>query len=226
MSALTGLARPLLGTSAERADPCHPEPQGLLRRSPLVTFLVLSCLLSWWPGALQAAGIHMPGPPVTGVGPFLAAVIVLGLTQGRLAVGRLLRSMIRARVPARAYLAALGLPLLVSGTAILVTLALGAARPQDADIALWTSIPILLLVVLLVPGIGVLIAMVFHATNNAVGGGYASQLFDGRDQAVLGLLTAAGWWLVAGAVLIRTRRQQRGTPAFTQDRSAPLEERS
>jgi hypothetical protein len=46
----------------------------------------------------------------------------------------------------------------------------------------------------------VLIAMVLHATNNAVGGNYASQLFDGGDSFRLGLLSAAGWWLAAALV--------------------------
>ena len=48
----------------------------------------------------------------------------------------------------------------------------------------------------------VLIAMVLHATNNAVGGSYASQLFHGADSLRLGLLTAAGWWLLAAAVMV------------------------
>ncbi|WP_196767961.1 hypothetical protein, partial [Streptobacillus moniliformis] len=52
----------------------------------------------------------------------------------------------------------------------------------------------------------VLIAMLFHATNNAIGGGYASALFHGADQVTLGLATAAGWWLIAGVILIRSWR--------------------
>jgi len=293
MPALTGHTAGHLETSTDKASADRLGPVGgLIGRSPLVGFLVLSCLLSWWPGALQVAQLHVPGPPVTGVGPFLAAVIVLGVTQGRAGVGRLLRSMVRWRIPGRAYLAGFGLPPLVCGAAILGTLALGAAPPDGADLALWTNIPILLLIMLLIPGIGgaweepgwrgfalggleqrfgvlagplvlgvfwvfwhgplfwtgdilwpdvlvvaasivvaavfhsgrdsVLIAMVFHATNNAVGGGYASQLFHGSDRTTLGLLTAAGWWLVAGAVLMRSRR--RGGPATSHHRISPLEE--
>jgi membrane protease YdiL (CAAX protease family) len=265
-------------TSTEQASRPGPVRQ-LIRRAPLSSFLVLSCLLSWWPGALQVAGVPMPGPAITGVGPFLAALIVLGGTQGRAGIRGLLSSMVQWRVPRRAYLAGIGLPLLVSGSAILATLALGAARPDKADLALWPTIPILMLLMLLIPGIGgaweepgwrgfalrrlenrfgtaagplvlggfwvcwhaplfwtgdilwtdvpvivaasivtatvfhagrdsVLIAMVLHATNNAVGGTYASQLFHGSDQTTLGLLTAAGWWLIAGGILIRTRRQR------------------
>jgi membrane protease YdiL (CAAX protease family) len=242
-----------------------------------MSFLVLSCLLSWIPAALQAARLAVPGPPITGVGPFLAAVIVLGATQGRAGIGRLLRSMVQWRAPARAYLAALGLPLLVSGSAIALNLAFGAARPSGADLALWVDVPIVLLLLLLIPGTGgaweepgwrgfalgrleerfgartgplvlggfwvfwhaplfwtgdilwpdvltivaasvvmgavfhagrdsVLIAMLCHSMNNAVGGSYASQLFHGHDQITLGVITAAGWWLIAGGILIRARR--------------------
>ena len=48
----------------------------------------------------------------------------------------------------------------------------------------------------------VLIAMLLHATNNAVGGGYASQLFHGADSIRLGLLTAGVWWVLAIVVMV------------------------
>jgi membrane protease YdiL (CAAX protease family) len=276
--------------SAQESAVNRPGPlRDLIRRAPLLSFLILSCLLSWWPAALQAAGVGLPGPPITGVGPFLAAVLVLGLTQGRSGIGRLLRSMVQWRIPARAYLAGFALPLLVSGLAIVGTLALGATRPADGDLALWVNIPILMLLLLLIPGIGgaweepgwrgfalgrlekvcgplagplvlggfwvlwhgplfwtgdirwpdvlvvvaasvvigavfhsagdsVLIAMVMHATNNAVGGGYASQLFHGSDQITLGLLTAAGWWLIAGGILLRAR--------YTREHATPTQGRA
>lgn len=51
----------------------------------------------------------------------------------------------------------------------------------------------------------VLIAMLFHATNNAVGGSYASQLFHGHTLTTLAAITEAGWWLIAGGILIRSR---------------------
>jgi membrane protease YdiL (CAAX protease family) len=244
----------------------------VVRRAPLVSFLVLSCLLSWWPAVLYAAGASPV--PIAGFGPFLAALIVLGMTTGRTGITRLLRSMVRWRVPSHVYLAAIGLPLLASGTAILANLALGAAQPIEADVALWWNVPFTMLAVLLIPGIGgaweepgwrgfalarfeerfgllagplalgvfwvfwhgplflvgqilwtdalqvvavsvviaavfhsaresVLIVMLMHATNNAIGGGFASELFHGSDNVSLGWLTAAIWWLMAAAVLIR-----------------------
>ncbi|WP_249998765.1 CPBP family intramembrane glutamic endopeptidase [Actinoplanes sp. M2I2] len=252
--------------------------RGAIGRSPLTSFFVLAAILSWWPGLLYLAG--WSPMPIAGFGPFLAAVVVLAATGGRPAVTGLLRSMVRWRVPARSYAAAIGLPLLISGVAIIADLALGAARPQAADWALWTGIPVSMLAILLVPGLGgaweepgfrgfalgrleqrfgaaagplilgvlwviwhgplflagqilwtdvltivaagvviaavfhsardsVFIAMLLHATNNAVGGGFASQLFDGADSTRLGLLTAGGWWLVAAVVLVRLARSRR-----------------
>lgn len=249
-------------------------------RSPLSSFFVLAAILSWWPGLLYLAG--WSPTPIAGFGPFLAAVVVLAATGGRTAVTGLLRSMVRWRVPVRSYVAAIGLPLLVSGASIVADLALGAAGPRAADWALWTDIPTTMLVILLVPGLGgaweepgfrgfalgrleqrfgaaagplvlgvlwvvwhgplflagqilwtdvltivaasvviaavfhsardsVLIAMLLHATNNAVGGGFASQLFDGADSTRLGLLTAAGWWLLAAGALVRRARSRRAT---------------
>lgn len=240
----------------------------LATRRPLLLFLVLTALLSWWPWPLLELGLSPM--PIAGFGPFLAVVVVLWLREGRAGVGRLLHSMVHWRVPARAYLFAIGTPLLISGTAVGVNLALGA--DLNASLGLAAGIPATMLLVLLVPGIGgaweepgfrgfalgrletlvgpmaaplvlgviwvmwhlplfmtghilptdvlmimaasvviaavfhlgresVLIAMLMHATNNAVGGEFASQLFVGGDNARLGWLTAAGWWAVAATVL-------------------------
>jgi uncharacterized protein len=54
----------------------------------------------------------------------------------------------------------------------------------------------------------VLIAMLLHATNNAVGGSYASQLFTGDDSWRLGLFTAAMWWILAVVVMVLRRRSR------------------
>jgi len=252
----------------------------LAARRPLVLFLVLTALLSWWPWPLH--GIGLSPLPIAGFGPFLGAVAVLWLRDGRAGVGRLLRSMVRWRVPARAYLFAIGTPLLISGAAVGVNLALGA--DLTAPLGLATGIPATMLLLLLVPGIGgaweepgfrgfalgrlearfgpmvaplvlgviwvawhlplfmtgqilptdvimiiaasvviaavfhlgrdsVLIAMLMHATNNAVGGEFASQLFAGVDNARLGWLTAACWCAVAATVLAVQQHRRSGSRA-------------
>lgn len=248
---------------------------GVVRRSPLATFLVLSCALSWAPALLYLA--NLSPTPIAGFGPFLAALVVLGVTQGRDGVRALLRSMVAWRVPARAYALAFGLPLLITGGAILANLALGAARPTAADVALLAELPVTFLFLLLVPGMGgaweepgfrgfalprfeqrfgpaagpvslglfwvlwhlplflagailwtdvlvivaasvviaavfhtghesVLIAMIIHATNNTIGGAFASRLFSGADGARFGLLMAGAWWLAATAALVHRRQ--------------------
>ncbi len=250
----------------------------LAQRRPLTLFFVLAAAFSWWPWPLYAAGVS--SVPIAGFGPFLAAVTVLGLTRGRAGIGDLLRSMVRWRVPLRAYALALGVPLLISGAAVAMNLWLGAARPSAVLLNGWVEIPVTMLFVLLIPGIGgaweepgfrgfalgrleqrwgrmtaplvlgvlwvawhlplflagqilptdvltiiaasiviaavfhlggqsVLIAMLLHATNNAVGGNFASQLFDGADLSRLGWLTCAGWCAAAGAVLAAQARNAR-----------------
>jgi membrane protease YdiL (CAAX protease family) len=51
-------------------------------------------------------------------------------------------------------------------------------------------------------GGSVLLAMVMHATNNAVSGEYISQMFSGQDAATLGWIRAGVWCLFAVAALI------------------------
>jgi membrane protease YdiL (CAAX protease family) len=57
----------------------------------------------------------------------------------------------------------------------------------------------------------VLIAMLLHATNNAVGGEFARQLFTGSDAAHLNLFVGAGWTLLA-IVTVVVRRGHRRHP--------------
>jgi membrane protease YdiL (CAAX protease family) len=260
---------------ADRGTTASGSRVGVARRRPLLSFFVLSCLLSWWPAVLYP--MDASPVPIAGFGPFMAALIVLSATGGRAGVRALFVSMVTWRVPRRAYLLAIGLPLMFSGGAILANLGLGAADPSASDLATWTAIPVTALFVLLIPGIGgaweepgfrgfalprleerlgaiagplvlgvlwviwhgplflvgqilwtdvlvivaasvviasvfhtaresVLVVMLMHATNNAVGGNYASQLFHGIDQTRLGILTAAAWWLGAVVVIVATKR--------------------
>jgi membrane protease YdiL (CAAX protease family) len=246
---------------------------GFIRRHPLSTFFVLSCALSWWPGLLYLAGLSPL--PNAGFGPFLAALIVLGVTEGRAGIGRLLHGMVRWRLPGRSYLFAFGLPVLASGAAVLATLATGG-HADAAALGRWTEIPLTIVLLLLIPGMGgaweepgfrgyalprleqrfgvlagplllgafwvawhlplflagqilltdvltiiaasvviagvfqsarqsILIVMLLHATNNTVGGSYASPLFHGADSYRLGLFTAAAWWIAAIVVMVMRR---------------------
>ncbi len=113
---------------------------------------MLSCLFSWWPAVVAAFSSSEGG--LAGFGPFVAAVVVLALTQGRSGVKALLASMIKWRVPPRAYLAAIGIPIGITALAILLTIATGAAMPSAAALGAWTEIPLMVALMLLIPGMG------------------------------------------------------------------------
>jgi uncharacterized protein len=68
----------------------------LVRRYPLTAFSALACALSWWPWILYS--FDLAPNPIVGVGPFLAALVVLAVTEGKSGVMRLLRRMVRWRV--------------------------------------------------------------------------------------------------------------------------------
>jgi len=254
---------------------------GAIRRQPLVAFFILAYAFSWWPAALYL--LTGSGPPILGCGPFLAALAVLPFTAGKRGVKRLVGSMIKWRVGLRWWAVAIFAPVLMTGLAAALNIALGAATPTADDLGRWTNVLPTALLILLVPVIGgaweepgwrgfallrllarrsaleaslllgvlwafwhvplfftdeqhwsdlalvvivtvvltwlfqsalgsVLIAMVFHAMNNAVSGEYVSQMFSGNDS------TRQSWMLVivwsAAAVLVVTfgrtfRRRER-----------------
>ena len=124
---------------------------GWVRRHPLLSLVALIYLFEWAvliPGAADARGLlpfHGPVANVVGLlagwGPGLAAVIVLGLTEGRGAVVALLRRYLIWRVNVGWYLLALfgtaafilggiGLHVLLGGTA--PTLPIASASPLSA----------------------------------------------------------------------------------------------
>ena len=124
----------------------------LVKRHPLITFFVLAFALSWWPSILYA--LDLSPQPIAGFGPFLAALGVLALTQGKSGIGGLLRRMVRWRVGIRWYAVALLLPVGIALAATSVNVLLGAQAPSAADLGGWTDIFLTFAVVLLIPGIG------------------------------------------------------------------------
>ena len=67
-----------------------------VRRYPLIVFFVLAYVFSWWPWPLYTFGLA-PGY-IVGFGPFLAALVVLALTRGKVGILALLKRMVRWRV--------------------------------------------------------------------------------------------------------------------------------
>ena len=124
----------------------------LIRRYPLVSFFVLACVLSWWPAILYA--LDLLPQPIVGFGPFLAALVVLAITQGKTGIVGLLRRMVRWRVAPVWYAVALLLPVAISLTAAVLNVLLGAQAPSSVELGGWTGLFSTFFILLLIPGLG------------------------------------------------------------------------
>jgi uncharacterized protein len=124
----------------------------LIRRYPLVSFFVLAYALSWWPAILYA--LDLLPQPIAGFGPFLAALVVLAITQGKTGIVGLLRRMVRWRVAPVWYAVALLLPVAISLTAAVFNVLLGAQAPSSVELGGWTGLFSTFFILLLIPGLG------------------------------------------------------------------------
>jgi uncharacterized protein len=124
----------------------------LIRRYPLVSFFVLAYVLSWWPAILYA--LDLLPQPIAGFGPFLAALVVLAITQGKTGIVGLLRRMVRWRVAPVWYAVALLLPVAISLTAAVLNVLLGAQAPSSVELGGWTGLFSTFFILLLIPGLG------------------------------------------------------------------------
>ena len=108
------------------------------RHHRLVTFFTLSFVIAWWAWPFYAAGISPT--PFFACGPLVAALIVIGLTDGQAGYRTLGSRMIRWRVGWQWWAVALGLPLAVLAVAALANVTIwGAPAPDLANLA-WTSV--------------------------------------------------------------------------------------
>jgi uncharacterized protein len=124
-----------------------------VKRHPLITFFVLTYALSWVAYPMWASGLY-PIAPVFSFAPFLAALLVLAIIQGRSGVGGLLRRMVRWRVGLKWYVAALLIPAGITVAAAVLNVVLGAQAPSSAELGSWTGLLVTFLAVLLIPGLG------------------------------------------------------------------------
>src|ERR671921_1245458 len=124
-----------------------------VKRHPLITFFVLTYALSWVAYPMWASGLY-PIAPVFSFGPFLAALVVLAITQGKSGIGGLLRRMVRWRVGLRWYAVALLLPVGIALAATALNVLLGARAPSPADLGGWTGLFSTFALALLIPGAG------------------------------------------------------------------------
>jgi uncharacterized protein len=170
----------------------------LVKRHPLTTFFILAYALSWWAWILYALGLF-PNP-IASFGPFLAAIVVLALTEGKAGLLGLFRRMVRWRISPGWYVVALLLPAVLAAAATLLNVLLGAEPPAAAELNGWTGLFAIFAIVLLVPGLG-------GAWEEPGWRGYALPRLQSRRSAlVAGLILGAliaGWHLplmVAGQV--------------------------
>ena len=64
----------------------------VVKQHPLIAFFLLTYALTWLAWPMWASGLY-PIAPVFSFAPFLAALVVLAITQGKSGVGALLRRM-------------------------------------------------------------------------------------------------------------------------------------
>jgi uncharacterized protein len=162
----------------------------LVKRHPLVTFFILAYALSWWAWILYALGLF--GGPIASFGPFLAALVVLALTEGKAGVWGLLRRMVRWRVAPGWYALALLLPVVLTSIAAALNVLLGAQPPSAGQLGAWPGVLSTFAFVLLIPGAG-------GAWEEPGWRGYAvPRLQHGRSALVASLILGvliAGWHL-------------------------------
>ena len=109
-----------------------------MRRHPLIVFFVLAYAFSWWPWPLYAIGLAPSA--IIGFGPFLAALVVLALTRGKVGILGLLKRMVRWRVRPVWYAVALLLPVGIALGATVLNVLLGAQPPSSAELGAWPSL--------------------------------------------------------------------------------------
>jgi len=126
------------------------KPVSMIKKHPLAAFFVLSYVLTWWASILY---LVYPNPfPVFPYGPFLAALIVAGLTVGRGGVKELLSRLLKWRVGLRWYVLALLLPIILAVAAVYLDVLLGAVAPSSEQLASWPSLFLLFPLTLLIGG--------------------------------------------------------------------------
>jgi membrane protease YdiL (CAAX protease family) len=124
----------------------------VMKKHPLASFFALAYVLSWWAWILYAVGISPL--PIASFGPFLAAVVVLAVTEGKRGLVGLFRRMGRWRVKPGWYAVALLLPGVLALAATVLNVLFGAERPSAAELNAWPELFVTFAFVLLVPGVG------------------------------------------------------------------------
>lgn len=122
-----------------------------IARHQLSAFFVLAFVLSWYPWIIALARGTTSGP--NPLGPFLAALIVAGISQGWGGVRELLSRIVRARFGLKWYAVIFGLPVVFCAAAMAIMAALGNAVSLPTTTA-WRELPDRFLFIFLFIGLG------------------------------------------------------------------------
>ena len=95
----------------------------LIARHDLAFFFVLAFLFSWYPWIIALVRGTASGP--NPLGPFIAALLVTGLAEGRPGLRTLLSRIVRARIGWSSYAIVFGLPILLCAIAVGIMVAFG-----------------------------------------------------------------------------------------------------
>jgi membrane protease YdiL (CAAX protease family) len=125
--------------------------RGWVTRHDLTVFFVLAFLFSWYPWVIGMVRGTVSGP--NPLGPFIAALVVTGLAEGRFGIRTLLGRIIRAWIGWSSYAIVFGLPILLCAVAVAVMVATGQPVSWPASTA-WRELPERFVFIFLFIGLG------------------------------------------------------------------------
>jgi membrane protease YdiL (CAAX protease family) len=110
----------------------------VVRRHRLVAFFLLTFVLSWWSWPLWAVGVAPAAH--WSCGPLIAALVVIGIADGRAGYRELGARLVRWRVGAGPWAFAIGVPLLVLAVAVWLNVTFWGAPAPDLGRLAWTDL--------------------------------------------------------------------------------------
>ncbi len=125
--------------------------RGWIARHARAAFFILVFLLSWYPWVIAMVRGKASGP--NPLGPFIAALIVTAVVEGRSGLRTLLGRIVRARIGWRSYALVFGLPVLLCGASLGVMAAIGQPVSWPSPTA-WRELPERFVFIFLFIGLG------------------------------------------------------------------------
>jgi len=123
-----------------------------IRKYPIVFFTILACLFGWSLFIAYAFGAELT-PDGMPLGPVIAAFIVAACL-GRTEFKEWGRRLFTFRTGIGWYALAIAAPIIIITVVALVNYALGATPPTASQLAIWTDLPGMFIIFLIMVGIG------------------------------------------------------------------------